>query len=255
MDPSGRGAKITKKNLLIFLVLTFCIFQITANEIDNLIGKYYCDAGYFEINSDSISLFFGDSETVPVLLNEKAEYSISNGFIKFSTKSFSGYFLIAPDIIVFLFKNRESGYIGWKTGMKQPVEGSTRPTLISAGVNSVSSALQEAINGKTLKYQPDDRLDFITLPWVPQNAIGSEIIITIPTINWSDGKDIEGIYLLNGFFDFNRPDLYNKNSRIKKIKIEINGKKLISELEDNTKIKYVKLPLTVTGFQKLLNYK
>jgi len=241
-----------KKHILVILSALLICTQIDANEIEKIVGKYFCDAGYFEIKSDSISLFFGDSETAPKLISEKAKYIIDNGFICFSTKSYYGYLLQAPDIIVFLFKNRQSNYIGWETGMKKRLEGSTSPALIPVGVDNVSSALEEIINGKTVKYQPDSRLDFETLPWVPVKAIGQEIMLTIPTENWRDGKEIDGIYLLNGYFAFDRPDLFNKNSKIKKVKIEIDGKSLVVDLEDNSKIKYLKLPIIIkNGFKKV----
>jgi len=99
--------------------------------------------------------------------------------------------------------------------------------IISPDEIRATSALIE--NGK--EYSPRNiSSDFLGKPWVEGvkgNGIGEKIFINGPVL-------VKDIYIANGYVSFSRPDLYTKNSRVKKIKIlDIkNGIELIKELRD-----------------------
>lgn len=113
----------------------------------------------------------------------------------------------------------------------------------SMDVVNVSSALSEKIGKNVQLYNGKGPTAFGLNPWVesvPGNGIG-EWIEKETTFN------IDKILIINGFVRPNRPDLFNKNNRIKKLKVLSEGKQWGFDLKDLPDPQILNLPEKITG--------
>jgi hypothetical protein len=106
--------------------------------------------------------------------------------------------------------------------------GISLETIYSTENIEATSTLTE--NGH--EYAPQDLyFDSLEKPWVEGvlgGGLGEKIIIQKP------GAPVRDVYISIGYVSFSMPDLYMKNSRIKKLRIvdTKNGDEIIKELDD-----------------------
>ncbi len=100
----------------------------------------------------------------------------------------------------------------------------------------------------TIKY---DGKNFIPLsmkelkPWAADKGakgIGEWIELTIEKEDWQFG--VNSFFISNGYVNFNKPELYINNSRVKKLQVSCieSGIDAIYELEDTPNLQTIKLP-------------
>jgi hypothetical protein len=128
-----------------------------------------------------------------------------------------------------------------------------------------SSYLTETINGKQVKYTPDNLFKAFYIectdlpyvwnsshvPWV-EGTFGKGIGESI-TIDFD--KTIDGFSILNGFVDIEKTRLYKENSRIKKLTILDleNHEKQIVEFEDRVYFKLIEFDKSTTQIKLIIN--
>ena len=131
-------------------------------------------------------------------------------------------------------------------------------SIYDAGIKNItaSSVLSENTKLGYVEYSPDNLLTKLFYRWAD---IAYYIEYDNITPVWAEGKEDYGIgeyldiefkweadelQILNGFVDFSRMDLYEKNSRVKTVLIESESPKFKKEyeLEDVVKYNLIKLP-------------
>ncbi len=119
-----------------------------------------------------------------------------------------------------------------------------------------SGYVPEVVSVKTSSYLTEgttkyDGQNFIPLtqkelkPWVADkgvNGIGEWIELTVQREDWQFG--VNSFFISNGYVNFNKPELYMNNSRVKKLQVSCveAGIDTVYELEDTPNLQTIKLP-------------
>lgn len=107
-----------------------------------------------------------------------------------------------------------------------------------------SSYLTETINNKAFNYNGLSKYYFdLLIPWVEGvegDGVGEWIIKRI-------AYQTDKIVFINGFIDPSRTDLYEKNSRVKKVTVKNDRNTWEFELEDTPNPQIISLPAKITG--------
>lgn len=134
-----------------------------------------------------------------------------------------------------------------------------RVGIFDTGIRKITSSsnLQENTKKGHIEYTPNNFLE--KLYYIHQDELFCHVKYDSLTPPWVEGKDDYGIgeyldiefkwpademQILNGFVDFTRMDLYEKNSRVKTVLIESENPKFSKEykLEDFAKYSLINLP-------------
>ncbi len=142
------------------------------------------------------------------------------------------YLILKNNLLCYVYK--ENGF-----NISYGMSGSSRRSeglLISADEILASSYLKEG----NLEYKPDNlNLKFkLGIPWaegVPGNGINETLTIKL--------EDIKRLYISIGYVSYQRPYLYEQNSRPKKLEISVKDKfRFEVELEDTPNYQTIDLP-------------
>ncbi len=95
-------------------------------------------------------------------------------------------------------------------------------------------------------------------PWVADkgvNGIGEWIELTIERKEWQFA--VSSFFISNGYVNFNRPELYSNNSRVKKIQVTCAeaGIDEIYELEDTPNLQTIRLPKEINTKEIKVRFK
>jgi hypothetical protein len=245
-----------KKAVIVFWGMCFSFFNIFAYE---LIGTYngffdgnapYATSSFvFRENTYEAIIFF---EEIPSILDE-TDVIYENGGWKYAEKGsfrllndnniyyiewtdskiFSKYGIIYNEIEMYLFDNNKVVFY--------PGIGGNMANIFPSITNvKASSELLE----NTRRYYARNMIDSRGgMPWVEGvngHGIGENIILTISSFPEFPFK---GFIISNGYVNFERPDLYKKNSRIKTIEIiSPDGLRIEYSLDDTSLFQTIGLP-------------
>lgn len=261
----------TNIRITIFFILFFILaIEIYAQSLDGLIFSTGQDGPSPDISfkNNTVTLYFPEDVIrngqkyigLKEIKNASYSYKIINGIYHISIQS-------NPNIELYLLFNNEFGYFSitspvenkYDSGLLLRVTDELIPRLprgggdswlydVSQFSNSViraSSAFRE--NGIT--YAADNlRYLFTTRPWVEGKndaGIGEyvELDFSISGLGPGHAGEPDIIVISNGFFSPNNPNLYFRNNRVKRIRIEdVNGSyKEEFEVQDTPNIQSFKL--------------
>jgi len=254
----------------------FIAFSFNRND-SNITSKIYLK-DYYKLNL-KLEKHFYKSETKTTIQHDCYYYIIGKGFVipiekyypyNWNTNKLDSQSLINVDVSMLenTLDASSYSYSKWKQYKKQykynsadtdkGTEGWARVLFFDSGIKRItaSSFLTEKTKNGLIDYIPENLLERLYYMTGPDRDILSFDTITPP---WVEGKDDYGIneyldiefkwksdeiQILNGFVDFTRIDLYEKNSRVKTILIESKNPDFIKEynLEDIVKYNVIKLP-------------
>jgi hypothetical protein len=230
---------VKKTNLtLIMTVILFCLgLPAGYAEEGTVIAEYRY--GGLELRESYVILtaqkaFFGNLYTsrVPPSLTEINAYTIrEEQAIPFLIRGEENkqFIILWNDEVCYLFKNsRIAPYKGAEGPVYVGLEKSEclSYVLTPAKATTASSFLKEPATATRprMDYAPENLERFgLDAPWVenaPGAGIGQKVRFSVADDDgeFAIGKTV-GFYIFNGFISFERPDLYKKNSRVKKIKM------------------------------------
>jgi len=258
-----------KKRFLILLIFLGS-YSFWANDINRYYSGWVNDynfslPAYLILKENSYSFFFYgvDKQTLfnipkeEILINYSSEMNYSeDGSFTFSQNaklpiiSFVSFdsFELVNNAGILNYKNALYLYFGNYIFFSSDLTG--KGTIIStyADFNSIttSSFLTEkdtVYDGKTFSYYNKN-----LIPWVenvPGEGIGEWIEVTLDNkLDYYEVNNLDTILISNGYVNFDKPQLYSANNRVKKIQITCpeNGMDFEAELEDTAQFQAIKLP-------------
>ena len=223
--------EISKKNILFFLILLFAnifnVFSESLPEYLNGISYYYMNMeNYYEalfIRDEPFlySIDYSKKKTFNYDIFEK--HGIPFISMKNEKIAETQLILVNDDFIVLYRENDKTPYF-----IGQSQEGHCGPWNMFEKIEIISST--SFLKEKSIDYKPENLLNYnLDSPWVEGVAgygIGEKI-----TFECKRGK---GLVIGIGYVSFDKPYLYEKNSRPKFIKLTLKDKNLsqVYELED-----------------------
>lgn len=205
--------------ILLFLVI-FSSAPIFANKLEGhiYVAEFESSVTFYKDTLEYITRFKSKKYTYNYTLqcDHKVPYlSLNNGEEK--------WLILYSDKLLLLYNSKSDRPFFRGVGKDS---GIYLELIISLDKIEATSSLIE----QGQEYPPSNLYwDFLGKPWVegvPGNGIGEKLFI--PAVA------VKNIFISNGYIDFLRPDLYEKNSRLKKIKIidTENDTEFIKELDD-----------------------
>lgn len=196
--------------------LGIIIFNIIVSGFaETLHGKYYSDEGYFNfINNKyeyfNINLDNGKTEkaTGGFTLSEDSFGNAQISFIDDATQPTRTMRYFCFEDYLILYKDSEVPYFIGNSNSARKLEA-----LISTEVKASSFLKEKNYNFSPEKITFWGNLNYVWAEGVSGQGIGEKLFLK--------NKGIKKLYILPGYVSIKRPDLFNKNSRPKKIKISI----------------------------------
>ena len=215
-----------RKLAIIVFEILLCGTVIFSQQIEN--NSYSAEmVGYWAFNSNKVSYdmngYILNGRQYPEKSITNETFTISNeGKIPFINVKDEKYVILKSEILLLLFGSDGRYYFEGVTGSGRHIESIFQPEKVTA-----SSFLTE----NSVKYLPENvkfyKLDF---PWV-EGAKGYGIDEIISVFFWTK---VNALIIVNGFVSYNRPYLYTKNSRVKRIEVTIdNGENTEYTLNDD----------------------
>jgi hypothetical protein len=248
-----------KNPVIISIFMCFCILKLNAQILDGIYygwfpgnAPYAESSFHFEGNNYEANIFFDDGEIPPIISNNEVIYDnggwkyvekgtfrlINNDNIYYiewdNSKLFSRYGIIFNELEMHLYENNRRIF--------SPGIGGNIANAFPAIVDiKASSELMENARGYYAKNMIEN---YNLLPWVEAvNGYGIGEMITVNIgVYWHE-IPFKGFLISNGYVNFERPDLYKKNSRVKIIEIIApGGIKKDFFLEDTSLLQMLELP-------------
>jgi len=250
-----------KKEILILLFMVISL-PVMANENDYAVdyGRYIIEPGVFlEIDKEEISIVYDwEDHYIPKF---SGKYKIINKgelhYINVEKRNGEKLtFSVIHNEGILLLVNLDDGetYIASKVVTKGQF-----PVMSYFYGFEVSSFLTESYDGKTYKYKPGNlSKNDIMEPWV-EGVDGGGVG---EWLKFYYSLESKSFYIINGFYNPYRPELFYMNNRVKEIEIIAYTKKhekLVKqftgqyELEDNAELQKIVLPEGGTHFKIIIN--
>ncbi len=240
-----------KKLVSSIILILLCSFFVFADELRSVVlsGTDEEPTAFICYNNEEAFLilpYVGEYAK----LDKSVFFVDKDGYLKFNYKN-KKVTIVDSDINMFVFNFSQFKI----DGKIQYPESDNSGFPLAAAKNlkeiTASSFLTEKINGREVKYSPDnlykgiiylDRVyswNWEHLPWV-EGAAGNG---TGETITIEYNSPVIGFSILNGYVEEQNLKLYKENSRLKEIEIENleTGKKQTAEFEDRVYFKYIPL--------------
>ena len=213
-----------RKKIMILIVILFNTFFVYSENAINFDEWYECEDGFRAIH------FYQNNKINFRDFSFDQQYDLWNQSYKYSSEESKGIYKIKLDngkeLVGLVSKNY---LVLYEVGELRPffiggIGISVEATYPLGEVES-SSFLTE--NGKEYKSSNLDNLNSDS-PWVEGvkgYGVGEKLIFQ---------TNMPGIAFFSGYFSINNPSLYEKNSRVKKVKFKCleNGKEVIWNFED-----------------------
>jgi len=219
--------------LLIFIISMLTVFSQSKNTLiyaDNPITIII-----FE-NNENITITSIDSTTISGVFTNLIINKVPYIRVTYNNNSIETFLFLSNDTVCFLYKaNNQKPYVsGFSNSLYNRGEFIfDRPSNIRA-----SSSLVE----NRLEHSPEKINQNIEEAWaegVPGYGINEKLYINPP-------MHCTGLYISIGFISFERPFLYEENSRPKKISVSVENKfSIIIELEDTPNYQTITFPQAI----------
>jgi hypothetical protein len=247
-----------KRSIMVSILMGLVILNVNAQE---LAGTYYGwfpgnapyaeSSFHFTDNTYEANIYFDDDEIPSIINKDEVVYNnggwkyVENGTFRLintnniyyiewnNSKLFSTYGIIFNELEMYLYRGN--------TRVFTPgIGGNIANAFPYIAKIKASSELME----NTRKYYAENMINDNLLPWVEAvNGYGiGEIVTATIQVVYKDFP-FNGFIISNGYVDFERPDLFKKNSRVKAIEIiSPNGIKKEFTLKDTSLLQTIELP-------------
>ncbi len=187
------------------------------------VNNYYCEYTYnykSRISESSVDLGVGTDKA-------KNQLSIFVSFEKMSQEEID------------LYSNDLKRALEYNEANKNSFESHTEKHSNYRFDYSATSYLTENLSSGTVYYRPSNLSSEFGTPWVPENngnkGIGEKIVLKG---QWDNHLCLA---LRNGFQSSTKADMYEKNARVKKLKITCSesGESLVTNVSDDKNVQYI----------------
>jgi len=213
--------KVNMRRVSICFIFIFVISSLFAEQ------KIYNNGyKYLFISAEDIEITSDEELNKDRLISGHYELESRFGLTYITVNDSRTFLMLISEDLIYLYE--EDGYpfyFGVEGKKRSSIEGFISPE------SKTSSFLIENLKEGPIEYKSKNlNSNKIPNPWVEGvqgNGIGEKIYLSkvIP-------KEYRpSLFILNGYISYNRPDLYKKNSRVKKIKLTYGGSDIVEFID------------------------
>jgi len=243
---------IRRTNEVFLLFFAFIIFGcVPVLDANDLKGRIYSDERImytFHEHTVEIETWRSvqDGGVITVTVPYKVIENNKVPFLCYGENYENKYLIMYNHVLLFLYNSKEElDYIGIRLGTGVGIKHLDVVTGVSTGTKA-SSFLKE---GNILYYPQNIETPKIGYPWVegvPGYGIGEWVEIEI---NMYDQTIV--LALMNGYVSYNKPYLYEQNSRIKKLEISGRNNSMLVDIPDSPNLYEIKIDSRFGGTLRL----
>lgn len=230
-----------RNNTFLALLIFFFLSCISLLEAQDLNGRIYSDERImytFHEHTVEIETWrsAGDGGTITKIVPYKVIEKHKVPFLCYGENYENEYLIMHNHILLYLYNSKEElEYVGIRLGTGVGVKHLNVVTGVRTGTKS-SSFLQE---GKISYHAQNIETPEIGRPWVEgSSGYGIDEWIEIKIEPYDP---ITILALMNGYVSYNKPYLYEQNSRIKKLEISGNDNSMLVDIPDSPNLYEIKI--------------
>ena len=235
---------LNKKSIMVLFLLLVMTSTVFGQQIVSLNNTYYSFETSITFDNGKIKITDLDVMTGKLTITLGTYTVVEEGkvfyiYVAIDNGKSEKWLAIYNNDLCYLYKNNSfpffEGYIG-----------SSRQVELFFPYAKHADASSYLIEGAT-QYRPDNLSNVTSstslgLPWVegvPGQGIGEFLLLKT--------NETKKLFISNGFVSYDKPYLYNDNSRPKKIRLSVEGKfSFDAELEDTPNFQKIELPQTIS---------